>query len=475
MSMLPKRLRAETRPSGVSVAPPNPCPDGLTDDVRLKVCTLAACPFPANHGTPGSIREMAEAVADRGHEVHIVTYHFGEDIPVCGPFLHRITPLTRESTIVVGPSRRRPLYDLQMIFKALEVIHQYRPHLIHAHGYEAALVAWVCRLLTGLPVVYSGHNTMGDELPTYNFIRPRWAAVALARMLDAVVPRLADRCVPHSANMKEFFQRMGLQARTDAVVPFGINLDRLARGDGHAVRARYGLAEAPVVLYAGVLDEFQRLDLLLGAMKLVSEQEPKAKLLIVVTIPNGKHVAALRGQIEALGIADRVVVTEPQPLDAIPEVLAACDVAVVPRPGAPGFPIKLLNYMAARRACVLFASSASTGLSHRQNAYLVSPDGSDALALGILDVLRDAGLRQRLGYNGYQFVRARHDRRLIARQICACYFRVLARAGRLSGTAQEALLPLSGSYTLAGPEPLRAQDESSLNGYRTETVSHASA
>src|SRR5947209_2164078 len=83
----------------------------------LKVCMLAACPFPANHGTPGSIREMAEAVADLGHQVHIVTYHFGEDIPVRGPVLHRIEPWTRENAIVVGPTVRRPLYDLQMIFK----------------------------------------------------------------------------------------------------------------------------------------------------------------------------------------------------------------------------------------------------------------------------------------------------------------------------------------------------------------------
>src|SRR5436309_10781875 len=86
---------------------------------RLSVCMLAACPFPANHGTPGSIREMAEAISAEGHDVHIVTYHFGEDIPVRGPQLHRITPLTGEQAVVVGPTVRRPLYDLQMVFKTL--------------------------------------------------------------------------------------------------------------------------------------------------------------------------------------------------------------------------------------------------------------------------------------------------------------------------------------------------------------------
>src|SRR4051794_1434708 len=103
----------------------------------LKICMLAACPFPANHGTPGSIREMAEGICAEGHEVHIVTYHIGEPIVVHGPRVHRITPWTNEAKVVVGPTCRRPLYDLQMVFKTLQVIRAHRPHLLHAHGYEA--------------------------------------------------------------------------------------------------------------------------------------------------------------------------------------------------------------------------------------------------------------------------------------------------------------------------------------------------
>ena len=60
-----------------------------------------------------------------------------------------------------------------MIFKTLEVIRRHRPDICTPHGYEAALVAGICRLFTGLPVVYSGHNTMADELESYRFIRPR--------------------------------------------------------------------------------------------------------------------------------------------------------------------------------------------------------------------------------------------------------------------------------------------------------------
>src|SRR5579871_3126429 len=240
----------------------------------LSICMLAACPFPAGHGTPGSIREMAEAVAVLGHEVHIVTYHFGEDIPVKGPRLHRIRPLTREAAVIVGPTVRKPLYNVQMIFKTLEVVRTHRPDLLHAHGYEAALIATVCRALTGLPVLYSGHNTMIDELAGYGFIRPRRLADTLARLLDAWVPRFADRCLPHSSNLAHFFHDRGLARRTEPVVNFGIDLDGLDGGDGDAMRRRHGLGRGPVIVYAGVLDPFQRLDLLLQAMAAVVRAEP---------------------------------------------------------------------------------------------------------------------------------------------------------------------------------------------------------
>ena len=51
---------------------------------------VAACPFPANHGSAASIREMSEALVRLGHEVHVVTYPIKEDILVVGVDIHRV-------------------------------------------------------------------------------------------------------------------------------------------------------------------------------------------------------------------------------------------------------------------------------------------------------------------------------------------------------------------------------------------------
>jgi 1,2-diacylglycerol 3-alpha-glucosyltransferase len=390
----------------------------------LKVCVLAACPFPANHGTPGSIRELAEAVAERGHEVHVVCYHMGEDLPLRNVHLHRIPDWTGERTVTVGPTRRRPLYDLQMVFKTMKIMRRFRLDLMHAHGYEAALVAACCRPFVRRPILYSAHNSMGDELASYSAFRSKRLANCLAWALDRTVPRIGDRCVPHSENLSRFLAARGLASRSEPVLNFGIDFKRRPRGDRRALRAEHGLGSDIVILYSGVIDRFQRLDLLLEAMPRILQASPNAKLVMLVNVPNKEHEAAIRARAVRLGIADRVLLLHPTTLESGLRLLALADVAVVPRPVAPGFPIKLLNYMAAELPCVMFASSAS-GIVDRRHALLAQNDTSDSLAKSIIEALANSSLRQRIARGGYELVRERHDRRNVAAELCQVYRRLV--------------------------------------------------
>ena len=56
----------------------------------LRIAMIAACPFPWPRGTPIRIHRIAEAVAGRGHAVHVVTYHLGEELADAPFVVHRI-------------------------------------------------------------------------------------------------------------------------------------------------------------------------------------------------------------------------------------------------------------------------------------------------------------------------------------------------------------------------------------------------
>jgi glycosyltransferase involved in cell wall biosynthesis len=265
---------------------------------------------------------------------------------------------------------------------------------------------------------------MGDELASYDFFRFKWMANSLAWFLDRTVPRLGNRCIPHSPNLAEFLAERGLQSRSENVLPFGIDLSNLPRDEGKAWRAHYQVGRDPVVLYAGVMDKFQRLDLLLDAMQVVIQEHPRARLVFVVTVPCAQHQDAIWHHARQLGIERNIVMTDPQDITGALSHLWMADVTVVPRPKTPGFPIKLLNYMATCRPCVMFASS-TNGVAHGQHVWQVKPDTPAALADGIQHLLDNPALRAELARNAFDFVQEHHDRGLLAERVCDAYLRVL--------------------------------------------------
>jgi glycosyltransferase involved in cell wall biosynthesis len=172
----------------------------------------------------------------------------------------------------------------------------------------------------------------------------------------------------------------------------------------------------------------------------VLKRIPRAKLLILANVPNSKHEAAIREEAERLGISSRVLLKTPCDMEKGLRLLSICDVAVVPRPCAPGFPIKLLNYMAAQRATVMYASSVS-GLSHGEHVWLAGEDTSESLGAAITRVLRDPSLRTRIAAGGYYFVRNRHDRRAVAAHLSQAYCRLLEPTRRWKEIAQRPTVP----------------------------------
>src|SRR5260370_42560270 len=87
---------------------------------RYSIAMVAACPFPANHGTPAAIREMSEELARRGHTVRGVTYPLSDNIPISGVGIDRVCQLEFNRVVNVAPSYHRLIFDFLLIFKLMQ-------------------------------------------------------------------------------------------------------------------------------------------------------------------------------------------------------------------------------------------------------------------------------------------------------------------------------------------------------------------
>ncbi|MDO9264739.1 MAG: glycosyltransferase family 4 protein, partial [Desulfosalsimonadaceae bacterium] len=132
---------------------------------KLNVAIVAACPFPAQRGTPVRIFRTAEALGRRGHNVHVVAYHFGDASSTDAFQIHRIPDIKSYRNFNPGPTYPKLLVlDPLLAIKLFQVLKTHQIDLIHAHHYEGLLVSLIVKSITGHPVIYDAHTTLESEL-----------------------------------------------------------------------------------------------------------------------------------------------------------------------------------------------------------------------------------------------------------------------------------------------------------------------
>ena len=420
-----------------------PAPYTRNGAERYSVAMVAACPFPANHGSAASIREMSDTLSQMGHTVHIVTYPMGQkDIVVRHAKVHRTGPFRPETDAKVGPSREKFLRDLALLRLLHRVIQREGIDIIHAHNYEGALIGMMAKWITGRPLLYNAVNLMSDELAGYGFIRPAWLAHAIAHGLDWFVPIFPDHITAVSPELKQWFVERGTAERKVDMIPAGIVPELFDSADPEKLRRRHRINGRAIVMYTGVLNAFQRIDYLLRAFAVVSKQLPDALLMMVSPLVSESHRREHKKLADQLGISDAIMWIAPHSLDDLPSYLALASVTVISRPECPGHPVKLLNYMLAGKPIVCFEGAAK-GLRHLHDAFIVPNHDCEALGKGIITLLKDRALAAKLGANARTTVLDNFDWRRICERIERIYDRLLGEPE--SGDTQsehDALPPL---------------------------------
>ena len=358
---------------------------------------VAASPFPFPQGSQVLIGQLASALQRRGHRVTLVTYHCGVGHPPPGLDILRILPRPRMGPVEARPSWQKPLLDLFLAQALLRLVRRWQPDVIHTHNFEGLLAALLVRRLTAVPVVHHVHNAMGLELHTYfRYRATRWAGGLVGRWVDAHLPRRSEHCIVLNKRAEDYFRQRGVERIT--VIPPGIEF--APREAGPAPQAR---GEGPLVFYSGNLDRYQDIDLLLRAFRLVANARPDARLVLGANSGPGNWQA----QVDALDLGGQVAFLLVDEFRTVRDWLAVADVAVCPRRTCLGFPIKLLNYMAAGKAIVASAGSAY-GLRHMENGWVVADGDVPAMASAILALLDDPVLARRLGESAQSTARGEY-------------------------------------------------------------------
>jgi protein involved in polysaccharide export with SLBB domain/glycosyltransferase involved in cell wall biosynthesis len=359
----------------------------MSERARYRIAVVAACPFPSLRGSQVLVREVSECLAHAGHAVHVVTYPTAQHLaPVERIAIHRAPKLP-------GLWTARPfgwqkiILDLLLAWRLWQVVRRERLELMHAHNVEAALIACLVRLLTGVPVVYHAHNALADELPCYfASAAMRWLAGRAGAALDRWLARAADHTIALSDRLAAYLAARGAAGRITRIAPAAT---RFGNGDGSAPRRE----RAPLIMYGGNLDPYQDLDCLLHGFARLRAVEPQARLVLVThSATHAQTDARAMFLAQQPGVSVQVV----NSFGAAMRALSAADVLVCPRASWSGFPIKVLNYMALGKP-IVHARASAHAVEDRVSGLLFDDGDAGALAKALLRLVRQPALAAQLG------------------------------------------------------------------------------
>jgi len=356
---------------------------------KLKIAVVAAFPFPTLQGSQVLVRQFCESLCKRGHEVHLVTYGYGQ-FPYSPEFrIHRVRDFPWYRRFSSGPSFVKLSLDFLLLFKLRRVCKLHRVQLISAHNYEAAVIAAMVGKALRIPVIYHSHGLLSEELPTYfGGGLLRGLARRFGLLFDRYAPRVVAGNLVFTEKEKTILQGFGIPSERIKVVPPGMFLQDF---DIPEVSARpTGLR----VVYAGNLDPYQNLPLVLQVFKKVIAELPEAKLLVI----SAGDFTELKRSAEGLAIGSKVQFVGASSFEQTLATLMTGDVAVSARGLRGGFPIKELNYMAVGLPVVTFESGAA-GVKHLYNGYVARDGDLEDYTRGITVLLQDRELRARLSKN----------------------------------------------------------------------------
>lgn len=393
------------------------------------IAVIAACPFPVNYGSPAAIRELSAKLSEIGYDIHVVTYPHGEDLSVGKAQLHRVAQNHRYRPPAAGPSGEKLYFDFLLLGELCKTVWREKVGVIHAHNYEGVLAGIFGKLVTRKPLIYQSVCLMSDELASYRFIKPAFIAKWLGAFLDWFVLLWPDHIIAVTHELYDDHARRGVPKQKLSMIPSGIDPLMFDHVDPDRFRKKYNLGSAPVVLYTGITNFFQRIDYLIRAFSIVAKEMPSAILAIVNPIKDEPDIEMYRALVQELGIGSNVLFVGPHTLAELPDYLAMATVTVAPRPDCPGHPIKLLNYMISGKPIVCFTGGAKF-LTHMQDALLVADHDWRAMGEAILIFLRDPDLAKELGDNARQNAISNFDWRAISKKVAAVYDKLINKSGQ---------------------------------------------
>ncbi len=385
---------------------------------------LGLCPHFAPDVAPTGevMTAIVDALAERGHRMHVVTalpwyrHHAVEPGWTGRPartestpwgWITRLHPFPTDKANI--PARAVAFAGFTGMAAVRGALTRIRPDVVMVMSPPLPLgvAGWLAAVPRGTPFVFNVQDVFPDVAVELGAITDD-RVIAVASWLERFLYRRADAVTVLSEDLRSnVAAKLGSHhPERVAVIPNFVDTERIAPSDPeNSYRAEYGLSGRTVVMYAGNVGLSQSLDLVVEAARRYRDRGRDD----VVFVVNGGGSARVELMDSAVGL-DNLRFVDMQPRERLPEVLAAADVHLVPLKtglARSSVPSKLYSILAAGRAVLASVDAGTevaTTIERARAGVAVPPEDLDAFIDALDGLLDDPEARAEMGRSGRAFV-----------------------------------------------------------------------
>lgn len=303
-----------------------------------------------------------------------------------GPF----AALASEKGIPTAEIIMKHKLDLTTIPTIRTFIKENKIDLVHTHGVRANLVARLAARREGRPVVTTIHSAL-----RYDYTSRLEATVA--GIISRLTHPLTDRFIAVSEAVQEDLIAGGVSKERIVTIYNGLDFSRFDNAKPAAItRQELGLPlDQPVVALIGRLHPVKGHADYFQAARQILQERPGVRFLAVGEGPIREELTQM---VNDLGIVRQVIFTGYCP--DIKNILNAIDILCLPSlmEGLPLVVMEALYF--GKPAVATRVGGIPEIIKDGHNGLLVPPQDATALAAGLLRLLSEPNLRQRLGETG---------------------------------------------------------------------------
>lgn len=377
------------------------------------VLFISPQPFFQWRGSPIRVRFDLKALGELGYRIDLLTLPFGEDPRLPRVRIVRVPNPFFIQDIPIGPSIWKVAFGLMLLCKALKMASRDRYDFVHCVE-DAGIIGAILRRTHGCRFTYEKHS----DVSSYHNGPVRGFILRTYQKVEAIAIRKSDAVIV-GPGVLEVVRNIAPKANTHVV--YSIPSSSVEAAPERIANLRDRIARSTndiLITYVGSFAAYQGIDLLIRAIPFVVAEHPNARFMIIGG--TDREIAQFRKRLTAVNVESCVVLPGKIHPDETPHYLGASDILLSPRLAGRTNPIKIFDYLKAGKPIV--------ATDHPSNRRILDETTSvftgatpECFASGVIKLVRDRKLRQRLSQNGRRIIEERYNYDDFKRRLASCY------------------------------------------------------